>query len=99
MNLRDLQNWVKEDWENASKKMPDPHLQLLYLFEELGEVAEAIRKTAGNKERVDKEVDLEGELGDVLIALSTIANSYGVDLGEAAEKSKKKIIERHQNGH
>ncbi len=99
MNLNDLQNWVKEDWEKASKKMPDPHLQLLYLFEELGEVAEAIRKTGGDKERVDKEVDLEGELGDVLVALSTIANSYGIDLGQAAEKSKKKIIECHAKGH
>ncbi len=99
MNLSDLQNWVKEDWEKASKKMPDAHLQLLYLFEELGEVAEAIRKTGGDKERVDKEVDLECELGDVLVALSTIANSYGVDLGAAAEKSKKKIIERHAKGH
>lgn len=99
MNLKDLQNWVKEDWEKASKKKPDAHLQLLYLFEELGEVAEAIRKTSGNKERVNKEVDLEGELGDVLVALSTIANTYGIDLGEAAEKSKKKIIERHLKGH
>lgn len=98
MNLNELQNWVKEDWENESRKNPDPHLQLLYLFEELGEMCEAIRKLGGHKERKDMEADLEGELGDVLVALTTVANNYGIDLNSAVSKSKKKIIERHRKG-
>jgi len=98
MTLKDLQNWVKSDWEKSSKKKPDPHLQLIFLFEELGEMAEAIRKSSGNKKRKNVVVDLEGEMGDVLIALSTIANHYKIDLDTAIEKTKKKIKSRHRQG-
>ncbi|MBI2676360.1 MAG: hypothetical protein HYX21_00175 [Candidatus Yanofskybacteria bacterium] len=95
MDLKELQKWVKEDWDKFSKEKPDPHLQLIYLFEELGEVAESIRKLSGNKERKEMEADLEGEIGDVLIAITTIANHYNVDLSSAIEKTKEKIIDRH----
>lgn len=98
MNLKELQKWVKEDWDKFSKVKPDPHLQLVYLFEELGEVAESIRKLSGNKERKEMQVDLEGEIGDVLIAVTTIANHYNVDLSSAVEKTKKKIVDRHKKG-
>ena len=98
MDLKELQKWVQEDWDNFSKTKPDPHLQLIYLFEELGEVAEAVRKLSGNKERKEMQADLEGEIGDVLIAITTIANNYGVDLISAVEKTKNKIIERHKKG-
>ena len=98
MNLKELQKWVQEDWDNFSKEKPDPHLQLIYLFEELGEVAESIRKLTGNKERKKIEADLEGEIGDVLIAIATIANHYNVDLSSAIEKTKKKIVDRHNKG-
>lgn len=98
MNLKELQNWVKEDWDKNSKKKPDPHLQLIYLFEELGEMAEAIRKAGGDKERKEMKPDLEGEIGDVLIALATVANNYNIDLESAAVKTKNKITKRHENG-
>jgi len=98
MDLKELQEWVQEDWDKESKKKPDPHLQLLYLFEELGEMSEAIRKIGGDKERKKVEVDLEGELGDVLIALTTVANNYNIDMAAAALKSKEKIKRRHQRG-
>jgi NTP pyrophosphatase (non-canonical NTP hydrolase) len=98
MDLNELQNWVKEDWDKASRKKPDPHLQLLYLFEELGEMSEAIRKLGGHKERKNMEIDLEGEFGDVLIALSTLANHYGIDLNSSVGKCQKKIAERHKKG-
>lgn len=93
-----LQAWVAEDWDRRSKHKPDPHLQLIYLFEELGEMAEAIRKQGGYKTRKKVEVDLEGEMGDVLIALATLANHYGIDLGQAVRKCQKKIRKRHKSG-
>ncbi len=96
--MRELQKWVKEDWDKKSKKKPDRHLQLLYLFEELGEMSEAIRKLGADKDHKKINVDLEGELGDVLIALVTVANNYDIDLDTAVLKSKKKIIKRHQSG-
>ena len=98
MNLLELQQWVRTDWEQSPNARPDVHLQLLYLFEELGEMAEAIRKSSGNKEHKDVVVDLEGEMGDVLIALATVANNYHVDLESAVRKSQSKILERHKNG-
>ena len=98
MNLENLQKWVKDDWDKASKKKPDSHLQLIYLFEELGEVAEAIRKLSGNKARKRIKVDLEEELGDLLIVIATIANNYGIDLNSAVLKSKRKILKRHAGG-
>jgi len=98
MDLKELQNWVKKDWERKSKKRPDCHLQLIYLFEELGEMAEAIRKLSGNKKRKRLRVDLEGEMGDVLITLATVANYYGINLNNAISKTKKKITKRHAQG-
>ena len=95
MHISELQAWVQDDWEHVSKKKPDPHLQLLYLFEELGEMAEAIRKASGNKARKKMKADLEGELGDVLVVLSTIANHYHIDLNKALAKTQTKIKKRH----
>ena len=98
MTIRDLQDWVEEDWAKASKKRPDPHLQLIFLFEELGEMAEAIRKSSGDKERKQMTVDLEGEMGDVMIAMATLANHYKVDLTHAVQKFQEKMKGRHQAG-
>ncbi len=98
ITLKELQDWVKEDWEKASKKKPDSHLQLIYLFEELGEMAEAIRKLSGEKPRKKVKANLRGELGDVLVALATIANDHNIDLTEAVKETKEKIIQRHKKG-
>lgn len=98
MHINELQEWVRNDWEQHSSTRPDPHLQLLYLFEELGEMAEAIRKNSGYKDRKDEVMDLEGEMGDVLIALATVANNYNIDLEAAVAKCKIKIEERHKGG-
>lgn len=98
MDIQTVQAWVEEDWARSSKSRPDKHLQLVYLFEELGEVMEAIRKSQGDKIRKDMNVDLEGELGDVVIALCTIANTYRVDLAQAIAVCQAKIIKRHNQG-
>lgn len=95
MDLEKLQKWVKDDWEKRSKKKPDPCLQLIYLFEELGEMSEAIRKSSGNKKHKNVETDLEEEIGDVLISLATIANNYNINLTSAVKKSQNKILKRH----
>ncbi|RLC36265.1 MAG: nucleotide pyrophosphohydrolase [Candidatus Gerdarchaeota archaeon] len=97
MHLKKAQKWVKDDWERHSKERPEEYLQLIYLFEELGEMAEAIRKKHGKKTKKVK-IDLEEEMGDVLISLCTVANQYDVDLEKAFLKSKKKIQQRHKKG-
>lgn len=64
-------------------------------MEELGEVAEEIRKSSGDKERKDIEVDLEGEIGDLLMPVVTIANYYDIVSTKAVSRSMSKIKERH----
>jgi NTP pyrophosphatase (non-canonical NTP hydrolase) len=99
MQIKELQEWVRADWDNHSLVQPNPHVQLLYLFEELGEMAEAIRKKVGHKEHKNEATDLEGEMGDVLIALFTVANNHHIDLEEAVQKTMSKIKTRHAEGY
>lgn len=96
MNFEELQKWVEEDWKHSSEKIPDRHLQLIYLIEELGEVMEAIRMFQGDKKRKKNKSDIEKEMGDLIIALTTIANSYEINLTRAINRSRDKIIKRHK---
>jgi NTP pyrophosphatase (non-canonical NTP hydrolase) len=95
MTFSDFQNWVGESWIDYKGGLPDSHLQLLYLVEEFGEVAEAIRKKQGDKDYKKSKMNLEEEMGDFLISFNTIAVAQGVDLEKAAINAKKKIIARH----
>lgn len=99
MTLSELQSWVDEDWKQRSSHQPDVQLQLIYLFEELGEMAEAIRKQDGNKNRKTTDTDLAGEMADVLISLTTLANYFDIDLAEAVEHVQAKITARHAEGY
>ncbi len=98
MTIKELQSWVERDWQR-SPQQPDMQLQLIYLFEELGEMAEAIRKRDGSKARKTDATDLEGEMADVLISITTIANHFDIDLTEAVSRCQKKIEDRHEQGY
>lgn len=58
MTIREFQDWVGESWVDYKGALPDKHLQLLYLVEEFGEVAEAIRKGQGDKDHKQAVIDL-----------------------------------------
>ncbi len=61
----------------------------LWLMEEVGELASALRKTEtldGTPEAENARKNLEGEFADVLGWLSTLANMHGIDLQEALQK-------------
>ncbi|MFT4532492.1 MAG: NTP pyrophosphatase (non-canonical NTP hydrolase) [Candidatus Saccharimonadales bacterium] len=95
MTIKNFQHWVGQSWIDYKGALPDKHLQMLFLVEEFGEVAEAIRKTQGDKDYKKTKIDLEEEMGDFLISFNTIAVEQGVDLEKAAKKAKQKIIDRH----
>ena len=95
MTIKVFQDWVGSSWLEYKGALPDKHLQLLYLVEEFGEVAEAICKSQGDKDYKKSHINLEEEMGDFLISFSTIAVEQGVDLERAAKRAKDKIIERH----
>jgi NTP pyrophosphatase (non-canonical NTP hydrolase) len=98
MTIHELQQWVRDDWAKRSPISPSTELQLLYIIEEFGEVAEAIRKSSGAKERKDSTVDLGSELADLLISITTLANNFDVDLEQEVDKFKQKLAARHKQG-
>lgn len=80
MHLSDLQAEIR----NRDYKPHIPHVYVLKLMEEVGELAEAIRKRA---RRADGSNDIEGtideELFDILYYVLALANVYDVDMEEA----------------
>lgn len=96
--MQDLQIWVKNDWEQRSKRQPSIELQLLYIMEELGEVAEAIRKTSGSKTRKQKDVNLGAEFADLVISVVTLANHFNIDLDKEIDSFKDRLAKRHNQG-
>jgi NTP pyrophosphatase (non-canonical NTP hydrolase) len=95
MTIQEFQLWVKHSWKENQGELPDKHLQLLFLIEEFGEVAEAIRKAQGDKDHKVLASGLEEEMGDFMIALNLLAVGHGIDMENAAHKAKEKIIKRH----
>lgn len=98
MDLSVLQKWVANDWKQRSAHHPTVEQQLLYIIEEFGEVAEAIRKQAGKKDRVNKKVDLGSEMADLIISITTLANHFEIDLSRELEAFQERISQRHQAG-
>jgi len=98
MTIHELQKWVYDDWHKRSKVMPSVELQLLYIMEELGEVAEAIRKASGSKTRKQAEVDLGSELADLLVSITTLANHFEVDIEKEITLFQSRLAKRHQEG-
>lgn len=96
--MQDLQTWVRNDWEQSSKQQPSMELQLLYIMEELGEVAEAIRKTGGLKTRKQQDVNLGAEFADLVISVVTLANHFNIDLDTEIESFKDRLAKRHNQG-
>lgn len=99
MTITDLQQWVADDWRQRSKHQPTVELQLLYIMEELGEVAEAIRKKDGKKDRKQFELDLGSEMADLIISIMTLANHFEVDIEGEVKKFQERITKRHSEGH
>lgn len=94
VTITKYQNWVKEAWKKAPKQVNERD-ELLFLMEEIGEMAEAVRKINGNKENKKFQANLEKEFGDILLSIITLAIRYNIDLEKAFEKTKKSILERY----
>jgi NTP pyrophosphatase (non-canonical NTP hydrolase) len=98
MNIQELQNWVEQDWATGNRDRPTVELQLLYIIEEMGEVAEAIRKGQNGKPRTDKQADLGSELADLLISVITLSNHFDIDLSRELSLFQERMKTRHSAG-
>ena len=82
------QKWVEDAWRFSPKKGVQEKDELLFLLEEIGEVARGLRIARGNKEGGISRQELQKEFGDVLLCLLTLANRYGIDLEKGFQESK-----------
>ena len=94
-SIKEHQEWVREAWKKSPKENISEKDELLFLIEEIGEMAEAIRKLSGKKENKEIKADLEKELGDIFLSLLTLAIRYNIDIEQAFEKTKKSVIDRY----
>ena len=70
----------------------DPTIILLFLMEELGEVARAYLKEEGHKAENNRVTEtFRQEMGDVFYLLLRLAAVTGTDLEEELEKTEKKL--------
>lgn len=101
MEIKNLQlkvdNWIK----NHGVRYFNELTNMAQLTEEVGEVARIISRKYGEQsfKDSDKEVDLAGELSDVLFVLLCLANQTGVDLQSSFEKRLKMKAKRDHDRH
>lgn len=92
MRLDELQGAV-DVWINEIGGYWDKFQILARMTEELGEVAAALQRQEGLRPR-KVEVDLEGEVGDLLFTLAAFANATGLDLERAVTGAMQKYKNR-----
>lgn len=91
MKIKEAQEWVKDAWSRSPKKM-SKLVELATFIEECGELGEAIRKIEHGK---DCEIDLEKEMGDILLSLLTLAIRYDVDLQNAFDRTVESVKKKY----
>jgi NTP pyrophosphatase (non-canonical NTP hydrolase) len=91
ITLKRLQDYIWQMNIDRSFNAEDASKKLVMLIEEVGELAKAVRKTAGLKfTETTKQTELAEELADVQIVLLGLASLTGIDMRKAvAEKEAK----------
>ena len=92
---KQVDEWFKEKgWEYWS-----PHEILARLLEEGGEFARLVNHVYGpKKKKLDENVqDMEEEIGDIIYTLICFANSHGINLDDAIQKSIDKVVVRDKD--
>lgn len=89
-----VEDWVSQKG-NTVKYFP-PFEIMAQMQEEVGELAREVSHIHGYKKKKEGEQTdgLEGEIGDLLFVISCLANSHGIDLSSAFEKSLEKKNKR-----
>jgi len=85
LTFRAFQQHIRERYYATDAKRGTPGT-FMWLVEEVGELATALHKTAGEGGATSGGEDLAGEFADVLAWLCTLANINGVDLERAVRE-------------
>lgn len=96
MTFEELQQAIDRFISQYEEGYWPPLANLARLTEEVGELARAVNHEHGPKKRKPSENDssVADELGDVVFSLAVLANSLGIDLGAAAQRSVDKVTRR-----
>ncbi len=95
MTIEEAQKQVDEWIRTMGGRYFGELTNMTLLTEEVGELARCVARIYGEQRaKSGEELDLEGEMADVLWVLLVLANQTGVDLTRAFEKSKEKKTQR-----
>ncbi|MCL2371397.1 nucleotide pyrophosphohydrolase [Candidatus Saccharibacteria bacterium] len=95
-SVSDVQEYVKEMYKANGWTSTDPRDRIIYLAEEVGELAHATRKHLGHSIDLSKEGSdtVEDEVADVFITLCAYANVMGIDINQAFLQKQAKNCKR-----
>ncbi|HUC89759.1 MAG TPA: MazG nucleotide pyrophosphohydrolase domain-containing protein [Patescibacteria group bacterium] len=91
--LDDIQKYVQDMLEERGFAGQDVMQRFLLLTEEMGELAKCIRKShAGMAIDANKEYELDaaGEIADILLVLTSVANQLGINMESAFREKEEK---------
>lgn len=94
--ISDAQNYIKEMYHTLGWTSNDPRDRMLFITEEVGELAHAVRKNLGYSVDLRKENNdtIEDEVADVFITLCALCNAMEIDLGKAFLQKQAKNCKR-----
>ncbi len=92
-----VDNWIQQVGVRYFSELTN----LAQLVEEVGELARIMSRRFGDQscKEGEHELDLAGELADILFVLICLANQTGVDLTHAFEKNLQKNTDRDLQRH
>jgi NTP pyrophosphatase (non-canonical NTP hydrolase) len=101
MTIKEAQETVDGWIQSTGVRYFNELTNMAILTEEVGEVARIISRKFGEQsfKESDKDIDLEGELADVLWVLICLANQTGIDLTTAFQKNLEKKSTRDSQRH
>ncbi|MBF0777920.1 MazG nucleotide pyrophosphohydrolase domain-containing protein [Streptococcus cuniculi] len=102
MDIREYQEWVSRFYKERNWYAYNSFIRTNFLCEEVGELAQAIRKMEIGRDRPDEPISnqeenlghIREELGDVLDNLFIIADTYQISLEDIMNSHKEKLEER-----
>ena len=102
MNLEDYQKWVSDFYKKRNWYQYDLFIRFNFLSEEVGELAQAIRKKEIGRDRPDETKgseqenlnNIREELGDVLDNIFIIADKYEISLDDIMLAHQEKLEAR-----